>query len=156
MINDEIRKTVEKLLREGFFSQERVAGLRVGSPIAVIDPTGRQHSWFVPLEIGSKLAGFARLLPSLEPLAVARFQHRSPDYADCPDLEDWTNRARILELASTLARQDERLSEPVLTFDHYPSRLAWSVEAKSPSGATRTLFVAGNDVYEGTDAGGLV
>jgi hypothetical protein len=156
VINDEIRDRVEKLLREGFFSQERVVGLRVGPPIAVIDPTGRQHSWFVPLEIGSKLAGFAQLLPSLEPLAFSRFQQRSPDYADCPDVEDWTNRARVLELASTLARQDERLSEPVLTFDHNPSRLAWSVEAKSQSGAKRTLFVAGKAVYEGTGAGGLV
>jgi hypothetical protein len=153
--NNGIRNKVEQLLREGFFSRERVAELRVGEPLAVIDPAGHQHSWFVPLQVGSKLAGFAQLLPSLEPIAFSSFPHNSPDYADCPDVEDWTDRTRIMKMASTIARPDERLAEPVLTFDRTPSRLAWSVQAISPSGAMRTLFVAGNAVYEGTNAGGL-
>ena len=155
MSKDEVRNKVEQLLREGFFSEERAANVRVGKPVAVIDPQGRQHSWYVPLQVGSKLAGFAQLLPSLEPLAVSRFSHSLPDFADCPDVADWTDHARIRELASTMTKPDEQLSVPVLSFDQNPSRLAWRVEVTSPTGAKRTLFVAGTAVYEGTGAGGL-
>jgi len=152
---DAVRDKVQQLLREGFFGEERAPGLRVGEPIAVLDPQGRRHSWYVPLQVGPKLVGFAQLLPSLEPMGVSRFAHRLPDFADYPDLADWTDPARIRELAMAAARPDERLSEPVLSFDQNPSRLAWRVEAVSPTGAKRTLFVAGTTVYEATGASGL-
>ncbi len=52
-----------------------------------------------------------------------------------------------------MARQGEQLSEPVLTYDGNPNRLAWKVEAKSSSGETRLLFVAGTAVYEAVGGG---
>ena len=51
--------------------------------------------------------------------------------------------------AATLAHTDEELSQPVLSYDQNPSRIAWRILAKSASGANRPLFVAGTAVYEG-------
>jgi hypothetical protein len=142
-----IRGRVEQLLAAGFFG-EQGPGLRVGGPIPVMDSSDHLHSWFVPLEIGPKLAGFAQLLPSLVPLRFSSFQRNPSDYENCPDLIDWTDRARILARAATLAHANEELSQPVLSYDRNPSRVAWRILAKSASGASRPLFVAGTAVYE--------
>lgn len=143
-----IRSRVEQLLAAGFFG-ERSPTLRVGSPIAVVGSSDHLHSWFVPLEIGVKLAGFAQLLPSLVPLRFSSFQRNPNDCENCPDVIDWTDRAKIRARAATLANADEELSQPVLSYDGDPSRLAWRILAKSASGGSRPLFVAGTAVYEG-------
>lgn len=143
-----IRARVEQLLAAGLFGERRPE-LRVGSPIPILDSSDRLHSWFVPLEIGPKLAGFAQLLPSLVPLRFSSFQRDASNCDNCPDLNDWTDPATIRARAATLARDDEELSEPVLSYDQNPSRIAWRIITKSASGARRPLFVAGTAVYEG-------
>jgi len=143
-----IRKRVEQLLAAGFLGQ-RSSALRIGSPIPIVDSNDRLHSWFVPLEIGSKLAGFAQLLPSLVPLRFSSFQRNPSDFDSCPDLSDWTDVATIRAHAATLAHAGEELSQPVLSYDQNPSRVAWRVLTKSASGTSRPLFVAGTAVYEG-------
>jgi len=153
---DDVRRKAEALIREGLLDSEPDAAVHVGDPLAVMDPNGTQHSWFVPLEVGEKLAGFAQLLTSLVPMRISSFQRRPQDYEHCPDLADWTDVRRIATRAASLARQGEQLSEPMLTYDGNPSRLAWRVEAKSSSGGTRRLFVAGTAVYEEGGAQGLV
>jgi hypothetical protein len=114
-----------------------------------MDSSDHLHSWFVPLEIGPKLAGFAQLLPSLVPLRFSSFQRNPSDCENCPDVADWTDPARIRARAATLAHEDEELSQPVLSYDQSPSRVAWRVLAKSTAGVGRPLFVAGKAVYEG-------
>jgi len=148
-----VRDKTEALIREGFLNPEPDSAVRVGEPLAVMDPNGTQHSWFVPLEVGGKLAGFAQLLTSLVPMRVSSFQRRPLDYEHCPDVADWTDIHRIATRAASMARQGEQLSEPVLTYDGNPNRLAWKVEAKSSSGETRLLFVAGTAVYEAVGGG---
>jgi len=150
-----VRREAEALLQQGFLAQERDAAVHVGEPLAIMDPDNTQHSWFVPLEVGPKLAGFAQFLTSLVPLRVSGFQHAPGNYDRCPDVADWTDVNRILQRASSLARQGEQLSEPILTYDRDSSRLAWKVLAKSSSGASRYLFVAGTAVYEESGSRGL-
>jgi hypothetical protein len=154
--SDDVRRKTEELLRAGFLAPAPDPAVRVGEPLAVMDPGGAQHSWFVPLEVGEKLAGFAQLLPSLVALRVSSFQQRPHDYEHCPDVADWTDVERIAKRAAAIAKLGEQLSHPVLTFDGSPSRLAWRVDAKSPTGETRQLFIAGTATYESRTGQGLV
>jgi hypothetical protein len=152
---ERIQNATEALLSQGFLSSEPDPAIRVGEPIPVLHPNSAQHSWFVPLVAGSKLAGFAELLPSLTPLRVSSFQRQARVYEDCPEVSDWTDPDRIRSRAQSFARQDEQLSTPVLTYDVDPSRLAWKILATSPSGNTRVLFVAGTVVYESHNTSGI-
>ena len=151
-----VRVKVEALLSEGFYFEQRDPAIRVGEPLVISYPGGGQHSWFVPLLIGTKLAGFAQILPSLVPLRVSSFRKHSQDCDACPDAADWIDADHIMARAASVARADEQLSGPVLTFDQVPDRIAWKVLAKSASGeAPRILFVAGSAVYEGKGSKGL-
>lgn len=152
---ERVRNAVEVLLRRGFFGPQGDPSLRVGEPLVVSHPDGSQHSWFVPLLIGVKLAGFAQLLPSLTPLGVSSFRRDPGDYDSCPDAAEWIDANRIRARAASMARRGEQLSEPLLTFDQHPSRIAWRVLATPPAGPPRILFVAGTTVYEGGSASGL-
>jgi hypothetical protein len=152
---DDARRAAESLLEQGFFSQTRDPALTVGEPLPIVDASGRPHSWFVPLQVGGKLAGFGQLSLTLEPLRFSSFQ-RNPETCDgCPDAAEWTDPALVLKKAAALAKAGERLSQPTLSFDQSPSRIAWRVEAKTPSGQTRTIYVAGSAAYEDTGARGL-
>lgn len=151
---DKLRQRVEELLRQGFLDRRTDSHMRVGTPLPVMHPEGGQHSWFVPLEVGNKLAGFAQMLMTLEPLRFSGFQRVSGNLDECPDTADWTAPDRILSRAATLAKPDERLSAPVLTYELDPSRLVWRIKACLPSGSSRSLFVAGTAVYDGSDHGG--
>jgi hypothetical protein len=147
---ERVRSEVAALLSRGFFDRERDSSLEIGEPLVVSHPDGTPYSWFVPLLRGMKLAGFAQLLPSLIPLGVSSFQ---PD--SLPAAADWIDTNVIRQRAISMLRAGERLSEPVLSYDQQPARIAWRALAISPSGETRTLYVAGPTVYEGR-AGGLV
>jgi len=153
--NSEVRRAAERLLDQGFLATARDPAVTVGEPLPVVDAAEQQHSWFVPFQRGSRLAGFAQLSLQLEPLRVSSFQRNPSRYDDCPDIADWTDPTLVLERAATQARSDERLSQPVLSFDGDPSRLAWRVEAQNRAGQRRVLYVAGNAVYEATGARGL-
>ncbi|MGH3130255.1 MAG: hypothetical protein ACRDNX_05520, partial [Gaiellaceae bacterium] len=65
-----------------------------------------------------------------------------------PAAGDWLDPSRILERAKTRAQADERLSPPLMTYDRSPERLVWAVRATDPAGRERTIFVAGDTVYE--------
>jgi hypothetical protein len=152
-----VRETTKGLLAQGFLANEADPAIRVGEPLPVMEPDrSRQHSWFVPLEVGPKLVGFAELTNSLTPVRVSSFQRQPRVYEDCPALADWIDPDRIRARAATLVQGDEQLSPPFLTYDGDPSRLAWKIEAKSSSGATRVLFVTGATAYPGGRGQGLV
>lgn len=154
---DDARDAARALLSQGFFANEPDSAIRVGTPLAVMEPDrSRQHSWFVPLEVGPKLVGFVHLTNSLTPLRASSFQRQPHVYADCPALADWIDPDRIRARAATLADGDEQLSSPFLTYDGDPSRLVWKIEAKSPGGARRVLFVAGTAAYPEGRGRGLV
>jgi hypothetical protein len=129
-----------------------VAGLLGGAPrsaellepIPVRDPAdGRLHSWFVPAVVDEQLVGFAELRPDLELLRYSGFP-------ESIDPATWTDAATVRAHAAGLARADETLGDPVLSYDHHPSRLAWLVTATDATGNARRLVVAGDVVYEQT------
>jgi hypothetical protein len=139
----------ETLLRSGEIgsSMVRKSG-RIGTPIAVLEPGGGLHSWFVPVAIGNRLAGFLQLLPDLTMMRYSSFQRRDDSMEGCPPEESWIDAETVRRRARESARPGETLGEPFLTYDQAPSRLAWAVPLTSPDGATRTLHVAGRAVWE--------
>jgi hypothetical protein len=151
-----IERAVKALLSGGFAQTELDSPLEIGAPIPVVHPDGTQRSWFVPLVAGAKLAGFAELLPSLAPLRMSSFHRRGRLDDHAPNASDWTDTDRIHARAASLAREDEQLSPPVLTYDGEPNRLVWKIVATSPSGKSRVLFVTGTAAYVANRSSGAV
>jgi hypothetical protein len=89
-------------------------------------------------------------------MRISSFQHHPHEYESCPDVADWTDPRLIASRAASIAKPGEQLSDPVLTYDRSPDRLAWKVEARHPGGSTRRLFVAGTAAYEDVGAQGLM
>ena len=64
---EDVRRRVAELLETGLIGDApALEGARILDPIAVADPAGRLHSWFVPVALAEMLAGFAELQPDLE------------------------------------------------------------------------------------------
>lgn len=142
MTAEDVRGRVADLLARGLVGEAAVAGARVLEPIPVAHPAGGAlHSWFVPVAAADTLAGFAELRPDLELIRFSTFPQR-------PQLNTWTDPESIRLQAERASRSGETLGEPFLTYDREPSRLAWAVTATDASGGSRTLYVAGDYVYE--------
>lgn len=116
---------------------------QIGQPIEVQGPGGARHSWFVPVTVGERLAGFLQLLPDLAFLRYSSFQRREGELEGCPEARLWLDREAIRATAREEACAEEELGEPVLSFDGSPERIAWAVPARAPGGEERTIFVAG-------------
>ncbi len=121
---------------------------RIGTPIAVLAPDGVLHSWFVPITVGTRLAGFFQFLPDQTMMRYSSFQRRDDSLEGCPSAESWIDAETIRHCAQKSARPGETVGRPFLTYDRVPSRLAWAVLLTSPNGATRTLHIAGQVVWE--------
>ncbi len=138
---EEARRRAAELLDAGLLGGAAPSAA-ILEPIPVVDPAdGRLRSWFVPVAVEDGLAGFAELRPDLELLRYSSFPRPA-------DLGAWTDPGAVRRRAAELARGDETLGEPVLSFDREPSRIAWLVTATDPEGRSRRLFVAGDFVYE--------
>ncbi len=148
--SQQVRNRVAELLTTGLIGDApALEGARVHKPIPVADPaSGRLHSWFVPIAWGDTLVGFAELRPDLEFVRYSSFQRRPGDTTGLPDLTDWTDPEKIRLHAARASRPDEKLGEPILTYDREPTRLAWAVTATDPAGRSRKLYVVGDYVYE--------
>ena len=133
--------------------QLRIAA-RVGLALPVMGPDGTQHSWFVPVTIGERLAAFLQILVDGTLMRFSSFQRRPGDLDSCPPAADWLDAQRIRQRAQA-QRPGSQASDPVLTFDGNPDRLAWLVRLVNPGGETREIHVAGSAVYERTPTGGI-
>ena len=146
---DAILKFSQSLLRSRRIGGSLVVSSgRLGAPLAVRSPDGTLHSWFVPVAVKDRLAGFLQVLPDLTLMRYAAFQRREDSLEGCPAAASWTDVAAIRRVAREQARSGETVGVPVLTYDREPSRLAWSVPLTSPGKGSRTLLVAGEQVWE--------
>ena len=118
-------------------------------PIPVYSPQSKVHSWFVAVTVEDKIVGFFQLSSALTLLRYASFLQRRPgSIAGCPSSETWLNPDQIVARANTLAQLGDTMEPPYLTYDQSPDRLAWAVNVRAPSGATRVIFVAGEYAYQ--------
>jgi hypothetical protein len=143
------RARAEDLLRSRTIGDAPVnASGRVESPVAVLTPSGQLHSWFVPVTVGDRLAGFVQFMPDGAFMRFSSFQRRAGDLAGCPVAADWLDSNRIKGRAEALRRPDETSGDPFLTYDKVPDRLAWAVPLTGADGTARLVYVVGETVYE--------
>jgi hypothetical protein len=115
---------------------ERSRSAAIGEPLLVRAPDGSPESWFVPLVDGTELVGFVQL--GLD-LALRRISSLPAPAAS------WLDPAVVVRVARRVARDDERLGEPVLSYDSSPDRLAWAVPVEGGG----TVFVTGDYAWRG-------
>jgi hypothetical protein len=120
----------------------------VRTAIPVEAPKGAMHSWFVPVSHGERLLGFFELTPELDVRRYSSFQKHEGNLDGCPPLTDWVDPATVREKVSQHVSTGTTVGEPYLSFDTYPSRLAWAVPVIRADGSTRFMFVAGDTVFE--------
>jgi hypothetical protein len=142
-------RAVKALLEDGVMADEwtRQHGeVRVAVPVEA--PRGLLHSWFVPVLHRDLLVGFFELTPELDVRRYSSFQQREGSVEGCPLASDWIDVTAIRQKVARRVGAGMTLGEPYLSFDTYPSRLAWAVPVSSPEGGSRLMFVAGNSVFE--------
>jgi hypothetical protein len=144
----QIRAHAQKLLRGGTIGSDLVvASGRIETPIAVQSPSGRLHSWFVPVTVGDKLTGFFQFRADGTFMRFSSFQRRASDLAGCPATADWLDPNRIQARAEVQCQPDETSGKPFLTYDRTPDRLVWAVPLTNARGEVRLVYVAGETVY---------
>jgi hypothetical protein len=121
------------------------------SPLIVTKPSGDVHSWLVPLTVKDRLVGYVQLNERLEMMKHSSLRRKMGSIEGTPLFKNWFDPDRVLERAASIAKPDEKLSPPVLTYDQYPDRLAWRIEARSTQKKTRYIMVIGDAVYEQVD-----
>ena len=128
----------------------RAAG-QVGEAVPVLHPDGGLHSWFVPITVDGRIAGFFQLLPDHTLLRYSTCQRHEDTLDGCPPAASWLDREAILSRLHEKKRPDETVGPLFLSYDRTPERLAWAAVLTTARGATRTLYVSGRAVWEATD-----
>ena len=121
----------------------------LGPPLAIENPNGTLHSWFVPILKDGGLFGYVQVLPDFQPFNVM-FVARAPQPA-----APWLDPATVRELALALALPEEKALTPWLTYHEFPQRVAWVVPLERPDGKTRIVFVSAGHAYEPGPGGGI-
>jgi hypothetical protein len=145
----EIQDRARQLLRDTMNAGITVSPTgRVEPPIPVRGPGRELRTWFVPVTEGKVLLGFFELQPDLTLLRYSSFQRHEESPDGCPTTKSWVDIATIRQRVVEKLRPGERVLDIFLSYDREPSRLAWAVQVDTPDGAGRTLFVAGDVVWE--------
>lgn len=146
---DVVYQHAQRLFSQGAPRDSLVLGEgKLARPIPVYSPQGKVHSWFVAVTVEDKIVGFFQLSSALALLRYASFQRHPGSIAGCPSSETWLNPDQIMARANTLAQPGDTMEHPYLTYDQNPDRLAWAVNVRAPSGATRVILVAGEYAYQ--------
>lgn len=149
-----IQDRARQLLRDGMNAGIPVSPrTHVEFPIPVRGPGRDLRSWFVPLSEGEVLLGFFELRPDLTLLRYSSFQRHEGKLDGCPLKKSWLDSTTIKQRAVEGLRPGERVVDVYLSYDREPSRLAWAVQLDTPYGVGRTLFVAGDVVWEARSNG---
>jgi hypothetical protein len=141
------REAAARVLASGLVQTAGAGELQ--EPVPVHTPDGAEIAgWFVGMALGDRLTGFLQLQADLSFRRYSSFQHH-------PRLADWLDRSQILDRARSQAASGEQLTDPFLTYDQSPDRLAWAVKATDSKGQESTIYVAGEYAYRAGPSGGF-
>ena len=144
----EMRALARQLLDRGSFGDETVRrSAAIAEPLLVSGPGREPHSWLVGLTIGDRLVSVFQFLLDGSVMRYSSYQRRPGDLTHSPPARDWLDAEVVKARASAKARSGERAEEVWLTYDRNPDRVVWAVLLRG-SQASRTVFVAGDAVYE--------
>ncbi len=139
---DTVLERARTLLAQGAVGERRLQhAARLAPPLPVVQASGALDSWFIPVLLGERMAGFIQLTVDLTLLRYSGF----PEPVDAAL---WMDLDTISSCARQLLGPDADLSAPRLSFDNTRERIAWRVQAKNSAGEVRTVFVAGEYAYE--------
>lgn len=134
----------EALARAGEFTETPAL---LGEPVGILDSSGVQTGWFVPLVDGARIKGFVELRADLQHRRTAGFG--TPVCAAA-----WLDPAVVRNRAERETGPADVLGEPYLSFDGAPDRIAWAVPVGGPRGP-RIVWVAGEATWSGPARTGL-
>ena len=144
-----MRALARRLLDEGTFGDEQVRrSVAIAEPLLVVGPRRQPHSWLVGLTRGDRLVSVFQFLLDGTVLRYSTYQRRPGDCTHCPPARDWLDAASARARAAAKAREGEHVDEAWLTFDRSPDRIVWAATLRGRDGGARTLFVAGDSVYQ--------
>jgi hypothetical protein len=147
-----VSKRARALFRNGIAQSDDVQRLgKIREPIPILEPDGTINSWFVPVQVRDKLAGFMQLTPDLVLKRYASFWRGEQDFANCPDARSWIDRSWIQERARTIAKPSEHLNEPALAYHKHPTRIAWRIIATDQGDKTSVIYVTGDSAFRDDD-----
>ena len=118
----------------------------VAAPIPIRNLEGNVVSWFVPVIVLDRIAGFFQFTKDLEFLRYASFQ-KNMKVDDFPLAASWIDLGTIQKKIAGLIRENEIASTPFLTYDGNISKIAWGIKITNSKGDQRVIYVAGDYVY---------
>jgi hypothetical protein len=146
---DTVYQRVQLLFQQGTVRDPLVSQKgKLVWPIPVHSPQGKIDSWFVAVTVEGRIVGFFQLAPDLTLQRYASFLRRPGSIEGSPLAGTWLDPEQITARASTLLQPGETAELLHMTYDRNPDRLAWQVNVRAPEGVTRTIFVAGEYVYQ--------
>ena len=147
-ISKSIREKARSLIHSGAAQSPLVTqrGI-IATPIPIHNTEGDFAGWFVGVVVDGKIAGYFRFLNDLTLSGYSSFQRQSDSIDTCPDAKVWLDPDYILELARSVAKKGDSLAQPFLSYDQYPSRVAWLVPATTMSKKHKHIYVAGGFAY---------
>jgi hypothetical protein len=146
--------SVRDSLREGPAREDPLfapwLGASIGEPMLVRNVSGAASYWLVPVVLGGRVVGFARVLPSGVVAAFGAFYRRVSEIAHCPLVVTRIDADEAARLAATRidAARDEEAAAPVYVHDGPPGREAWMVGVLRHGQFVRHVFVTPGSVYE--------
>lgn len=144
----DISEAARQLLDGGAVGDESLRlSASIGRALPVREPGGKQHSWFVPITVGDRLAALFQFLTDGTLMRFSSFQRTPGECDSCPEAADWLDPTRIQARAAAQNRSNENPGEAVLTYDRTPDRLVWAVPFLDARNHTRLVYVAGQTVY---------
>lgn len=137
------REAAKRVLRSGRVGDRlaREEG-EVMDPLVLHGPAGEHAGWVAGVVRGSRLLGFIQLERDGRFRRYVSLLSRFGTPDSCPEPDAWFDPDRVVRRAGELSADDERLGEPILTFDRNPDRIVWEIPAVSGSGE-RTFQVLG-------------
>jgi hypothetical protein len=144
----EMRALARQLLENGSFGDETVRrSAAIAEPLLVSGPRREPHSWLVGLTIADRLVSVFQFLLDGTVMRYSSYQRTPGDLTHSPPARDWLDAEVVRARATASARTGERAEDVWLTYDRNPDRVVWAVLLRS-NAVSRTLFVAGDAVYE--------
>lgn len=120
---------------------------RLQPAIPIHTPDGDVQGWFVPVVIGDRLVAFMQFNEAQALSRFSTFMRKPGDISGCPASADWLDVATIQRAVRSQLELGQHAGAPMLTYDHHPDRLVWSVPVMRADSLEGTIYVAGDYVY---------
>jgi len=144
----DMRALARQLLDSGSYGDEPVRrSAAIAEPLLVAGPRREPHSWLVGLTIADRLAAVFQFLLDGTVMRYSSYQRKAGDLTHGPPARDWLDADVVRAHATANARPGERIEDLWLTYDRNPDRVVWAARLRGGA-SSRTLFVAGDSVYE--------